>query len=104
MRCPNANTGRGRGAAGSRSSQSGGSHGGPSREGRGGRRGKRGGRGRGRSITWVWARKKTLAEGERNPNPLKRVLGKQTKMLPNAKDDEQNASQAKPNPKNGYTN
>ncbi|KAJ7040489.1 hypothetical protein C8F04DRAFT_1253792 [Mycena alexandri] len=36
--------------------------------------------------------------------PVKRVLGKQTKMLPNAKDDEQNASQAKPNPKNGYTN
>ncbi|KAJ7017381.1 hypothetical protein C8F04DRAFT_1279585 [Mycena alexandri] len=35
---------------------------------------------------------------------VKRVLGKQTKMLPNAKDDEQNASQAKPNPKNGYTN
>ncbi|KAJ7037220.1 hypothetical protein C8F04DRAFT_1331612 [Mycena alexandri] len=37
-------------------------------------------------------------------NTVKRVLGKQTKMLPNAKDDEQNASQAKPNPKNGYTN
>ncbi|KAJ7027960.1 hypothetical protein C8F04DRAFT_1266353 [Mycena alexandri] len=36
--------------------------------------------------------------------PVKRVLGKQTKMLPNAKDDEQKASQAKPNPKNGYTN
>ncbi|KAJ7042138.1 hypothetical protein C8F04DRAFT_1295045 [Mycena alexandri] len=49
-------------------------------------------------------RPKPKEQPQKISKPLKCVLGKQTKMLPNAKDDEQNASQAKPNPKNGYTN
>ncbi|KAJ7016189.1 hypothetical protein C8F04DRAFT_1203060 [Mycena alexandri] len=60
------------------------------------------------SVTASASRSKAKAKTPKGPSkvsiPVKRVLGKQTKMLPNAKDDEQNASQAKPNPKNGYTN
>ncbi|KAJ7016507.1 hypothetical protein C8F04DRAFT_1281189 [Mycena alexandri] len=58
---------------------------------------------------WTREAEVLLLESRKLQSPTRRaamkcVLGKQTKMLPNAKDGEQNASQAKPNPENGYTN
>ncbi|KAJ7032232.1 hypothetical protein C8F04DRAFT_1185285 [Mycena alexandri] len=56
-------------------------------------------------VAWVGIGDEEAEEGVmKEMRPVKRVLEKQTKMLYNAKDDEQNASLAKPNPKNGYTN